>query len=256
MTNVAKIMQYWFCSSDLGVAATFPGYPDNYLFIDVETTGVEFGVDLITEVGWAVVRNRQVMDFGGQLLNWGSYLPADMWAFYLARLTAANASMQDKGRPIHITPERLANEGQHPVLALNLYADLLTDTLQSNELLLGHNACFFDQQIIEANLHRFCNGRSVPWHVNSIFDTGLVERAAQLDRLPWLGDTLYTWQARAAAYPYFTKWSLETHCVPKYRLAERYNLDLSRLHQAGYDCAVGCCLFETFRQIGETGTFS
>lgn len=252
MRNLEVIMRHWFGPFQPGVPPNlWAAYPDNYLFIDVETTGKEFGMDLITEVGWAIVRNRQVVDHGGQLLNWQQYLVPEHWAWLCERLTSCNIAMAEKGRRWHITPERLVAEGVDPWQALQQYADIIHDSVAHNELVVGHNAWFFDRQMIDSNLHRFCEGRTLPWHANAIFDTGLVERASQMDRLPWPGDTLDKWQRRAAAYPFNTKWNLDEHCVQKYQLDRRHHLDLSQLHQAGFDCIVGHLLFETYRAIGE-----
>lgn len=252
MHNLAAIMRHWFGPFPPGMPPNlWDRYPDNYLFIDVESTGKEFGADLITEVGWAVVRNRRVTDYGGQLLNWRDYLLPSDWEWVCQRQLSCNIAMAEKGRRWHITPDRLVAEGVDPFEALNTYADIISDSISHGELIIGHNAWFFDRQMIDSNLHRFCSGRKVPWHANAIFDTGLVERASQMDRLPWQGDTLDKWQRRAAAYPYNTRWNLDEHCVQKYQLDRRFQLDLSRLHQAGFDCVVGHLLFETFRDIGE-----
>lgn len=178
LNNVAAIMRHWFVL----------GFPDDYLFIDVETTGREFGMDLITEVGWSVVRGRRIECFGGQLLDWSRVLsPAD-WAIYCQRLHDVNAAMLAKGRPFHITPERLQAEGGPPIEILQEYAGLLADAVHRQELIIGHNAWFFDWAMVDSNLYRFC-GQRLPWHDNALFDTGLVERAAQLDRLPWPGES-------------------------------------------------------------------
>lgn len=251
VSNTAAIMRHWFGPPGYSEIPPFwPNYPDDYLFLDVETTGKDFGLDLITEVGWAIVRGRRVIDYGGQLLNWQALLPPEQWAWVCDRLEECNAAMAAKSRPTHITPERLVAEGVSPIHALATYADILQGAIEYGDLLVGHNAWFFDRQMVDSNLLRFC-GRRLPWHANAIFDTGLVERASQMNRLPWLGDTLDKWQARAAAYPYNTQWNLDVHCVRKYQLAERFNLDLSQLHRAGFDCVVGHLLFETYREIGE-----
>jgi DNA polymerase III alpha subunit (gram-positive type) len=249
--NLQTIMRHWFGPYPPGVPPVlWDHYPENYLYIDTETTGKDFGIDLITEVGWAIIRNRQVVDYGGQLLNWAAVLPANQWSWVVNRIGETQQAMQEKGRAFHVTPELLLTEGVNPYHALDIYSQIIQDAVYNDQLILGHNAWFFDWHMIDSNLNRFL-GQRIPWHANAIVDTGLIERAAQMGRLPWPGDTLDRWQFRASQYPYYTKWNLDDHCLRKYRLAERFGLDVGQFHRTGYDCIAGHLLFETYREIAE-----
>lgn len=244
-------MQHWFGPYPPGVPPVlWNQYPENYTYIDVEASGKDFGTDFVTEVGWAIIRNRRVVDYGGQVLNWSRILSPQDWAWVAGRVYETGRLMVDKGREYHVTPELMLSEGVDPLAALDVYSGIIQDAVMRDELIMGHNAWFFDWHMIDSNLYRFL-GRRMPWHADAIIDTGLIERGAQMGRLPWLGDTLDRWQHRASQYPYSVKWSLDGHCLKKYKLIERFGLDLGQFHRAGYDCVAGHLLFETFRDIAE-----
>ena len=72
-----------------------------------------------------------------------------------------------------------------------------------------------------------------------------------LDRPPHPGETLAAWYKRVRGGFSKIKWSLDGHCASKYRLAERFGLDLAGAHGAAFDCRLTHALFETYRQIAE-----
>ncbi len=248
---VAQIMQHWFGPHPPGIRPpAWDRYPDNYTYFDIETSGGNTSLDVITEVGWAVVRKRRVVDCDGVLLNWYGHPLVD-WNWLCHRLSGLTEHMAKRGRVCTITPQRLLDEGVPPDDALDGFYQLLLEARQRGELLVGHNAASFDRRICDAAWLRFRHGLQFPWGENAIFDTGLVEKASQQNRLPWIGDSLDKWSQRAAAPPWNVKWSLDEHCVPKYRLAQRYDMRQVQAHAAGGDCVTGHYLFETMRDIGE-----
>lgn len=247
---IAQTMRYWFGGS--GVAsAMWPTFPESYLVVDVETSGFDPALDVLVDVGWCLVRNRQIVDRGGTVLNWYQH-PIINWQWLCSRLDNCRANMAKKGKVYQYSGERLFT-GEPADTVLNDFAGLLADVLTRGQLIVGHNAWFFERRLIDASLHKFL-GRRLPWHENAIFDTGLIEKASQQNRMPWAGDTLSSWYKRCQAPPLNVKWSLDEHCVPKYRLERRYGFDLSKLHTAEEDAVVSHYLFETYRDIAE-GTY-
>lgn len=251
---VAEIMQHWFGPHLPGVVPpAWNQYPDDYLVIDLETTGGSFTKDLIVDVGWAIVRGRKIVDQGGVMINWRGH-PAVDWSWVVEQMDKTAYHMGQSGRRYCYTPHLLEQHGQEPTYVLGQFAALLDEAIQRQEFIVGHNAYRFERGMLDGNLHRFLNGYKLRWHPNAVFDTGLVEKAAQQGRLPWLGDTLDKWSTRAAAPPWNVKWSLEEHCIPKYRICERYGIDRAGSHTAEGDCPPCHFLFETYRDISE-GTY-
>jgi DNA polymerase III epsilon subunit-like protein len=224
-------------------------YPGDYFVFDLETTGVNPHQDLIVEVGWAVVRRRQVVNWDGLLLDWTRCRGVDQdWLREsLARLAQIYA---EKGRTWHIPYERLAAEGVDPGEGLSVMLQLLSDSLLAGEWIVGHNARNFDRRMIDAHAERFFN-TTLPWECALIFDTGIIEKAAQLGSAQREGESHDRWLGRISNTRTSIQWNLDGHCAQKYHLAERFNLDVSQAHRAGYDCLLTYCLMETYRAIAE-----
>jgi hypothetical protein len=152
------------------------------------------------------------------------------------------------GRTYHCSYEKLA-EGVEPREALSMYADLLTAARQEGMFFLAHNHSF-DKAHLEGSFQhwarhpfRFDN----PWEV---LDTGAIEKASQVNMVPWVGEAPAAWAARvsnqrlAGVY-----WSLDKACMKRYGLDLRYKLDQSEAHNAGHDCWLTHLLFEEYKSI-------
>lgn len=234
--------------TQLGQVAAFP---DNYFVADVETTGYSFNNDYIIDVGWCVVRDGEIRHNEGLLLDWRRHPHADIAAIQRQLRRQADDYAQI-GRPHYYPWERLCDEGVDPCEALHAYSTLIWEYINRGEQIVGHGLWRFDRKMIDSHTQRFLKGYLLPWRQNSIMDTGLMEKAMQTNRGPWPGETLDEWNRRINnANVKGVKWNLESHCVPKYRLAERYNLDMRLMHTGGFDCVLIHYLLNTFRQLSE-----
>jgi DNA polymerase III epsilon subunit-like protein len=224
--------------------------PDDYLVFDCETCGFDAKVDLILEVGWGVVRDRQLVDCQGLVLDWTLDPRIDKgwlrWAIERTR-----KGMADKGRPYHFSYERLSREGVPPWEGLHAIVRLLYDSVTTGVKLVGHNAWRFDRRMIDGHTARFMNGYQLPWHeFNLILDTGLIEKAIQTNRPIYEHEDLDEWFDRIErAKISGVSWNLDQWCVPKYRIVERHGLDMCQAHTAGFDCRCTYHLLETYRAL-------
>lgn len=248
---VRDVMNHWFTDTAgvlAGARGILGGFPRNYIVIDVETTGLDFATNLVCQLGWAVVRNGQLADCNAAMLDWTRH-PAVEQGWLRRSLDEVRGYFERKGNTFHFPYERLREEGGEPEEVLRFAADVLEDHISHGELTVGHNAWFFDRQMLDANVRRFLGGRTIPWQPNSIFDTGLVEKAAQINRPPYANETLDGWFRRVHATRSRVAWNLENHCVCKYRLNERHPVEAGMAHDAGYDCKVTHWLFEAFGEL-------
>lgn len=246
---ISQIMRHWFGPAPAGVVTPWRGYPDNYVVFDTETSGRDFRLDLILEFGWAIVSNRQVVDTAGVIINWYGH-PAVDWSDLCRRMESCRVAMANKGRTYHFTPERLLAEGVPYDIALPQIHDILLGAMRG--LTIGHNFWSFDRNMLDSLRVRFVDGQRYEWPVNSIFDTGMAERASQLNRVPWSNDTMASWHERVSKPPYKgVRWALDDWMTPKYNLAKRYNLNTDMAHTAGADCCTTHAAFDTFRLISE-----
>lgn len=230
----------------LGQLAAFP---DDYLVTDVETTGYSFNNDYVIDIGWAVVRGGKIVHNEGLLLDWRKHPHADV-SFIQNQLRRQAEDYAKQGRPHYYPWERLCDEGISPLEALHAYATLIWEYINRGEQIVGHGFWRFDRKMVDSHTQRFLKGYLLPWRQNSIMDTGLMEKAMQMNRPPWPGETLDEWNKRINnANAKGVKWNLETHCVPKYRLAERNGLNMSLIHTGGFDCVLIHHLLQTLRHL-------
>ncbi len=266
---------------ELQVRLGYDLFPDDYIVFDVETTGrVFYGAqgydtprahkhhDLITQIGHCVVRDREAKSYGGVILDWTTaearslhefekmaYLPwLDEQLEFLVRRFA------EQGRTYQVPPDRMRAEGKDPVETLQAYHQIFTDARENGLKFIGHNAWGFDAKFIRYHFRHYLD-EDFKWRHDELIDTGMLEKALQ-DRdndymsLPWPTENLKTWSRRIANSPRAGLfWNLDTHVVKKYNLVEKYNLDMSEAHDAGFDCRVTHLFLETLRGISEKAVF-
>lgn len=227
------------------------GFPDDYFLFDLETSGFSREKDLITQIGWAIVRDRQIVNNQALTLNWTRHPGIDqMWLEW--RLSALEAAFQKQGKPYHLTYEVLAASPTDPIEALQVLDALLDVVVRDKEWVVGHNLAIFDMSVFDAHRARFLDLGAVDWFRDGIFDTGLFVKASQLDRYPGQGEILDEFFRKiAGTRARGVLWSLDRYCIPTFDLDTRFGIDTMLCHDAGYDCKVGHHLFETLREIGE-----
>lgn len=224
----------------------FGKFPDDYLVIDTETTGLQHSSDFIVQIGWCEVRNRRVADNDGVVLDWlerGSAL-TDRQDF-LKRLDRTRYYMESRGNRYPWTPAVIAN-GTCPLEAL---ADLLV-RLQDNStpMIVTHNGWSFDVPMLESHFRRFL-GQEYSFADDRMVDTGAIEKGSQIGITPYPGESFRTYTGRVMSKRTHTKWSLANHCVPKYNLDTRNKLDMNNAHTAPFDCLTTHLLLETYRSL-------
>lgn len=250
---IGEVMTWAFLDRDtvetFEAISKYVHIPRNYFLLDIETLGYGKQVPIV-QIGWGVVNETELTNVESLLLNWSDphYGQNQTWVReQIARITA---QMAEKGKRYCTTYERMCQEGTDPIDAFEVFMQLINDYLDSGSLVVGHNAWMFDRKRIDHHCEQFF-GRTPNWHPNAIFDTGLVEKAAQMNRPPYKGESLDEWYSRIYGGHSKIKWNLEDHCVNKYMLADRFGVDPSLAHDAGHDCRLTYCLFETYRQIAE-----
>lgn len=226
-------------------------FPDTYLVLDCETTGFSKARDFMVEAGWTVVKDNQIAHVEGLLLDW-SRVPYVDHGFIQSQLRRQAEDYAKINRPHYYSWERLCDEGEHPLEVIHAYSTLIYEHIKNdNSMIVGHGLWRFDREVIDSHTQRFLQGYLLPWKMNTIFDTGLLEKAAQMGRPPHPGDTLDEWLRKTNNANAKVKWNLEGHCVPKYKLVERYGVDMRLMHTAGFDCVLIHYLLDTFRQLTE-----
>lgn len=224
-------------------------FPSNYVTFDIETTGFSNDDDWITEVGWAVVRNRRITDCQSLILDW-TRRPEVNQQILRDKLARLIRIFEEQGRTYHVTYEKMRDEGVDPIEGLEVYVHLLEQAVRDKEFLVGHGAWRFDRRMLDSHCNEYLKSQ-IPWGETVLYDTGLTEKAAQLNLPPHADETLNDWFARIdRAGHRGAKWNLDG-CAKKYSLTERFGADLTKAHGAAYDSQLTYALFESFTQIAE-----
>lgn len=210
-------------------------FPENYVVIDVETSGLDPYRDRILEVGFLEIRNREVS------------LPACSWVL--------NPNFPDDGFVVlqkimdltGITTEEVTN-GQDPLLVLKKLQSLC-----DRQLIVSHNGIRFDRQFLNRECERFEVEKFNPYH---FLDTAALFKGWRLEILDLLEsmdfyDFANTVLGTKAYGVYFNL----PYCC------EVLGIDISDLgksHRAGVDVVMTHQVMERLREIlvvGELPSF-
>lgn len=234
----------------------FDAFPDNYAVFDVETSGVDKSLDLVCQLGYCLVVDGKEQERICWDLDWSDPALVDQrWLRDKLLYTKEQVEMKDgtpTGKTYHVSYERM-REGVPPVEALREFLDLLIHMREEGFVFVAHNGVNFDAPILANHFKRWL-GEDFAFGPNEIWDTGMIEKAIQLNMVPEPGDTFRSFAGRVGGVrAKGVYWALDRHCVPKYDLAKRFGLDMDMAHDAGFDCYVTHLLFEDYKRIALNG---
>lgn len=238
----------WF-RSHYGVA-----WPRTYCCVDVETTGLVPGQDVVVQWGHCLVEDGVVADRLGLVLDWtGRDRPPGFWlADRLGRLAEEMAAA---GLRWHVPFDRLRSEGRRPEEALAFVAGFV-DRLKRRGVPFVLHDHVFDEKMLS---HAFLDLGLGPGFTfgDRLVDTAALEKAGQMAGQP-----------RARPRPtdrprdYFlrvkytradgVRYDLSGHCYDAYGFSAR-GLARTDLHDAEVDSF--CChlIVEAVREAFERG---
>lgn len=219
------------------------GWPDSYLVLDTETSGLDNERDFVIELGWARADGGAVSHSGALLLDWTRPEYAVYHDQIRAGMRKAGEHMRSKGRSYRFTFDGLA-EGEDPREVLGDFADMLAEDVAGGLAVVGHNVWSFDRVMLHRNVWRAA-GRSLAFPYSNVFDTAAVEKARQLELWPpepgeSSPERWYTMLATRR-----TSCNLDEHCNRVYGL----KIDAKKAHTAEYDCIVTHRLLEAMKAL-------
>jgi len=236
-------------------AKQFSNFPDDYLVIDIETSGVNFDTDLILGLGYSLVIARKEVDRGNFVLDWTRHPDVDQqWLIRRMAETKQNVEFsggQPTGKIYHFSYDRLRNEGSDPIEVLREYLNLLHDISNNKQFFVAHNGYHFDACVLSEHFDTFLK-QQFNFDDYELLDTGMIEKGSRASMIPWEGDSVRSWSERV--YRQRMKgvsWALDKHCIPYYGIDKKYNIDLTKAHDAGFDCWMTHLLLEHWRDLVE-----
>lgn len=219
--------------------------PLNYVTLDTETVGC--GSDqLITEVGYAIVKDGQVSDRGTWVLNWlDSSVQAWVEPDWVEEACSQMAQIMRK--PLNVDPDRMRAEGKPPRKVLEQTLQLLQDTARHRLPLVGNNVEHFDVRVLNRNFEEWLDGATFDKKSVTLLDAGLLFKALRIRPaiLPRYSDTLPKYLQKMRKSNHDQKYGLE-YCLTETGLIAQ--LDKRQLHGAEYDAHCSHLLFEVLRK--------
>lgn len=223
--------------------------PANYIVFDLETTGLN-DIDLPTEIGHVIVRDNQVVNQGSFYLDWTQHPDVDAnWFFH--RLDALQRKMWSLGKPFYIDYELVTTRGISPGKALRFYYDLLQDNAKTGGALMGHNMLRFDIPMLTRTFSRFMQLGWYPQQQQYLFDTGLFEKARQMQYDVTPGTPIQdVYKKVGNAWAKGVAWKL-SDCLDRYKVHEKVEINADKLHSADYDCYCTHLVYQAQKQLME-----
>ena len=229
------------------IEENFGCFPENYLVVDLETTGVNVSEDLPLQFGYCLVAGGKVVECKAMDINWLDKCGISS-SWVTQRMDKARRSMLEKGKSYRMSVERLQARGKDPIPALMLLYELIRRIHDAEGFILAHNGVNFDTPMISTVLRDFLNVE-FDFGENLVVDTGIIEKAIQLGEVPLPDESLATFSRRVGYIrAKGVMWSLDNHCLPKYDLVKRMPAG-SEMHDAGHDAYAVHLLFETYRDL-------
>lgn len=218
--------------------------PDNYVVIDVETTGFKYGEDLIWDFAALFVRSRQAAESHRVLINLDD--PTIAQEGWLDQKIANLAKVPTtKLGHVRLSKE-LLQQGESMTEGMRQIGIILDQIRDEKLYVVGHNFVRFDAKRIIDQLQEF-TGKRFRFARTAVYDTAAVEKALQMNSLPTATEDPTTYFLRILNGFSSVKYSLYEHCEAKYKLQDRCQLPENLQHTAAGDCQVVHCLLENYR---------
>ena len=219
--------------------------PRDYLCLDCETSGLDRHRDLPLEIGHCIVRDCAVVHQGSSVLDWTADRNIDRrWLRGRMHETRRSMDAYDKGYRFDL--DLLAAEGKNPRKVLAFYRKLFTVNREAGAFFVGQNSWFFDCELLEGCFAQFLRK---PFHFgeNEVFDCGTMEKGCLLGELPYRQESLRDYFLRVRGIRAAgVRWNMAA-CLERHSLIEKYGLDMSQAHNAGWDAHACHLLFEEHR---------
>lgn len=227
-------------------------FPDGYVLLDIESSGISQSEDLPTQLGYGIVEDRRIKTMVSVVLDWTVH-PAIDQRWLRERMEQMNARMIKKGsKPLSYRD--LLRYGHHAPSALTHAIEFLSSARKQGLHILTHNGVAYDLPFLANSALRFCN-RHLVVNQTKLLDTGIMEKASQLGLLPNPGETTTAFYRRVhRKWSKGAMWSLTNHCIPKYNLEPKmkeHGLTIDNMHDAVSDCVVTHLLFEEMRKLAD-----
>lgn len=201
----------WFRSA----LAALGDVPDSVV-IDIETNGLNVKDHYVVpvELGWATIRDHVVTASGSVLLDWRRFNNS-FGQMVEDQLAQVRYQMEVAGNAHHITTPRLHAEGEDPKAALLAFNELINDSVNAGEFLIGFNVVNFDLRVLARCFDMFDSMPMSDRISEATRDCGMFELAILAGIAPpFAPSQLSAWYGNVRKHSGKHRWSLPRHALP------------------------------------------
>lgn len=213
------------------ILAAMPRRRDSYVAVDIETSNRNPALMSTrpVQLGYLAFRKGRVRERGEICLDWRKVSPL-AGKIVEADVELTRAGMRAKGKNFGVSIDDL-RRGAHPVEAIGLYSDYLSERVAAGDAIVGFNHVHFDLPVL-ARAAEYNGARWSPVPGPRLVDVGMIELAALLRLGPPVPTmSLVEWYVEAGKHGRRASWSLGA-CAARRGIA----VDESKAHGALYDC--------------------
>ena len=223
---------------------------DRYLCIDLATTGLNSQEDLIIDFGWCEVRGA-VATYDNVLLDWTRPPYSANQIELVGAFEQLRYYARQRGQSYPYSVEQLQQEGVPALQGLQEIRKRLTDALLFGWPVVSHQGEHFDCLFLEhhlTNLDRNPGATPLEFPVGSVFDTGVIHKAAMLGEHALFHETMSQFAWRISEQPVRGLWNLLSLIQP-YQIDSGVLFAESRAARMDYCAWLTHQLFERMRSL-------
>ena len=140
-------------------AVMHEGFPDDYLVLDIETTGSDLEKDIIFELGWCEIRDNKIKSNNSAIIDYAHSRHVDP-NFVKSRFKETKQKMEAEGKSFPFSVDSL-KYGVDPTLIFQLLLNKLLEIRYANGVVVTHNGVRFDLPIITNHIKRILNKKHI-----------------------------------------------------------------------------------------------
>lgn len=208
--------------------------PPTYLVLDLETTNPDPASGQIWQIGfYPVIDSRPSYDRGTSIYVKQPRTVLAKADFEIEHRAQRSGTTTDAARQAFIA--EVESRGVEPQQALTVAAALIDTFIRSRHYLVGQNFVKFDIPMFNYSCLQHGVG-AVSFPKSQLIDIGMLIKSGLTRRRALSYEAPRDFYYRVSEERSRCRWSLERAVVPHFKLVEKYGVDISQAHDAGYDC--------------------
>jgi DNA polymerase III epsilon subunit-like protein len=232
------------------VRSILPPFHNDYVVLDMETSGLDPTADLVLQFGCVIVRAGKIVHTTRAYLNWVQ--PGFITEETLRnKMASVAAHMMDRGSAYRLSYDTVIAEGQDPRFFLPALLETLHEALANGLAIVGHNLVAYDLVMLSRLITQVTGSRLLVG-TGAVWDTGMLEKGRQMRHIPSMYENQIQWFNHIANARRRIKWKLDGWCSDVYDLWAKSGLDPTAAHDALGDAVLTHYLYQSIKELIES----